>query len=144
MLYPTVEARPWFGEYVDRNQLLILITYSLAWTVVDRQCVFNVHCSRNGWAGFFCSDFWWSMWFYSHDSDRLFNPYQLYFWTYSLATPRWRNLLCWIVGCKYFHQLPPTVFKRLSYLQMRILSEWSRVWLQSIGAVPYKSWLLPP
>jgi len=22
----------------------------------------------------------------------------LYFWTYSLATPRWRNLLCWLVG----------------------------------------------
>ncbi|TFK69788.1 amino acid transporter [Pluteus cervinus] len=22
----------------------------------------------------------------------------LYFWTYSLASPRWRNLLCWIVG----------------------------------------------
>lgn len=22
----------------------------------------------------------------------------LYFWTYSLSTPRWRNLLCWLVG----------------------------------------------
>ena len=28
--------------------------------------------------------------------------YQLYFWTYSFSTPRWRNLLCWLVGCKYF------------------------------------------
>uniref|UniRef100_A0A0W0G407 Putative amino acid transporter n=1 Tax=Moniliophthora roreri TaxID=221103 RepID=A0A0W0G407_MONRR len=25
----------------------------------------------------------------------------LYFWTYALSSPRWRNLLCWLVGCKY-------------------------------------------
>ncbi|KAJ7686608.1 amino acid permease-domain-containing protein [Mycena olivaceomarginata] len=24
--------------------------------------------------------------------------FSLYFWTYSLSSPRWRNLLCWIVG----------------------------------------------
>ena len=27
---------------------------------------------------------------------------QLYFWTYSLSSPRWRNLLCWLVGCELF------------------------------------------
>jgi hypothetical protein len=39
--------------------------------------------------------------------SRKFSPYevpfdkttQLYFWTYSLSSPRWRNVLCWLVGC---------------------------------------------
>ncbi len=26
----------------------------------------------------------------------------LYFWTHSLSSPRWRNLLSWIVGCQFF------------------------------------------
>lgn len=32
----------------------------------------------------------------SSDVDQL----QLYFWTHSLSSPRCRNLLAWIVGCK--------------------------------------------
>ncbi|KAK0441240.1 amino acid/polyamine transporter I [Desarmillaria tabescens] len=27
----------------------------------------------------------------------------LYYWTYSFSSPRWRNLLCWIVGCQFLH-----------------------------------------
>lgn len=25
----------------------------------------------------------------------------LYYWTWTFATPRWRNVLSWIVGCEY-------------------------------------------
>jgi hypothetical protein len=38
---------------------------------------------------------------------------QLYFWTYSFSSPRWRNLLCWLVGCElsrcYRRHLPSTI-----------------------------------
>ena len=27
---------------------------------------------------------------------------QLYFWTHSYTSPKWRNLLAWIVGCMLF------------------------------------------
>ena len=27
---------------------------------------------------------------------------QLYFWTHSFSSPKWRNLLAWIVGCRCF------------------------------------------
>jgi amino acid transporter len=27
----------------------------------------------------------------------------LYYWTFMFSSPRWRCLLSWIVGCKFFH-----------------------------------------
>jgi hypothetical protein len=33
---------------------------------------------------------------------RLMRLIQLYFWTHSYSSPKWRNLLAWIVGCMLF------------------------------------------
>ena len=30
----------------------------------------------------------------------------LYYWTWDLASPRWRNLLSWVVGCEYASLMP--------------------------------------
>lgn len=50
-----------------------------------------------------CTDIWWCM---CHVRPLLSTMIlicarhpKLYFWTHSLSSPRWRNLLAWIVGC---------------------------------------------
>jgi amino acid transporter len=30
----------------------------------------------------------------------------LYYWTYRYSSPKWRTLLCWIVGCKMISVTP--------------------------------------
>ena len=65
----------------------------------------------------------------------------LYFWTYSLSSPRYRNLLCWIVGCRYPETLhaPGRLLTPLSPLQTQTLSEMSQPSLPLTGVVPCKS-----
>ncbi len=62
--------------------------YSVCWPVASRTWVSSPH-------------FWWCESGYLIYLDNLSFPpiRQLYYWTYSLASKRWRNLLCWIVGC---------------------------------------------
>ena len=46
---------------------------------------------------------------------------QLYFWTHSLSSPRWKNLLAWLVGCACSLCSGGTVADG-GFVQMRILS----------------------
>ena len=39
------------------------------------------------------------------DKVDIYGYQQLYYWTHSLSSPRWRNLLCWIVGCEHPYSL---------------------------------------
>lgn len=63
--------------------------YSVRWHVVGGACIG-------------CSYFWWCEFcilICVNDFPFRRHLCQLYFWTYSLASERWRNLLCWVVGC---------------------------------------------
>jgi amino acid transporter len=63
----------------------------------------------------------------------------LYFWTYALSSPRWRNFLCWIVGCRFAKSdvwLPP-----LTLAQTPTQSATSLPSHPLISDAPCKSWL---
>lgn len=41
-----------------------------------------------------------------HISLNAYPAIKLYFWTHTFSSPRWRNLLAWIVGCTFFANTP--------------------------------------
>ncbi len=49
----------------------------------------------------------------------------LYYWTYRFSSPRWRNLLCWIVGCQFLRIL---IFARHTLIQPRY--EHNRIYIR--------------
>ena len=106
LLYPMVVAHPWFGEWVNRDdssEVTLLIIALMQWLVAS---IFVMSiglamadlASAAPTSGGVCD-------YPFHDGNLSIYNHQLYFWTFSLSSPRWRNIICWLVGCKHFHRL---------------------------------------
>lgn len=67
----------------------------------------------------------------------------LYYWTYKYSSPRWRTILCWIVGCES-NLVGHRVRKLTTHPpnQIRIPLRTSRAWPLLIGDAQCKLWLL--
>ncbi len=97
-------GQQWSGGWVqaltfeNRNDNFMTVArceyfYFICWSVASRTCVSSPHFR------------WCEPGYLIYVGNLSFPlPCQLYYWTYSLASKRWRNLLCWIVGCaSYLH-----------------------------------------
>jgi len=128
-----VPARWWVPKYVRllAQSSPVLITINVGLGMGGCIDFYFVRWHEHGGARFCRANVRWcasKLWHRRYSVADVCAFFQLYFWTYSFSSPRCRNLLSWIVGCKpssYLSFASRTDFGPCTRHKYNWLSSWS-------------------